>query len=412
MKNTPGISATLFRSLGRNGISVIATAQGSSELNISVVIKNKNLKRALNAIHDGFFLSRYKELHLFLAGTGNVGSSLIKQLQKQSEVLLKDHNLKINLTGIINSRYMLIDEKFIPLDKCKEILNLIGEKSDINVFISRIARLNLRNSVFVDCTADAKVGAVYGELLESYVSIVTASKIACSSEYSYYERLKTIANQRGVRLMYETTVGAGLPIIKTISDLVVSGDKILKIEAVLSGTLNFIFNTISPDIPLSSAIKLAKEKGISEPDPRIDISGKDVVRKIMILSREAGYPVEEKDVVVKRFLPESCFTGSIANFYEKIKVEYDAAFEEERKKLVRQKRKWRFYATMDQGKARVELITVDSSHPSYDLEGSNNIVLLTTERYRELPMVIKGYGAGADVTAAGVFADIMRVVNV
>lgn len=412
MKNTPGISATLFRSLGRNGISVIATAQGSSELNISVVIRNENLKRALNVIHDGFFLSRYKELHLFLAGTGNVGSSLIRQLQKQHDILLKDHNLKINLTGIINSRNMLIDDKFIPLDKCREMLNSKGEKSDIGVFINRMARLNLRNSVFIDCTADAKVGAIYGDVLERYVSIVTASKIACSSEYSYYERLKTIAYQRGVRLMYETTVGAGLPIIKTISDLVVSGDRILKIEAVLSGTLNFIFNTISPETPLSSAIRLAKEKGISEPDPRIDLSGTDVVRKIMILSREAGYPVEQKDVRVTKFLPESCFTGSLASFYEKVKMEFDAPFEEARKKLVSQKRKWRFYATMDQGRASVELITVDSSHPSYDLEGSNNIVLLTTERYRELPMVIKGYGAGADVTAAGVFADIMRVVNV
>jgi aspartokinase/homoserine dehydrogenase 1 len=275
-----------------------------------------------------------------------------------------------------------------------------------------MARLNLRNSVFIDCTADAKVGAIYGDVLERYVSIVTASKIACSSEYSYYERLKAIANQRGVRFMYETTVGAGLPIIKTISDLVVSGDRILKIEAVLSGTLNFIFNTISPETPLSSAIRLAKEKGISEPDPRIDLSGTDVVRKIMILSREAGYPVEQKDVRVNKFLPESLFRGSLASFYEKVKLEFDAAFEEKRRKLARQKRKWRFYATMDQGRASVELITVDSSHPSYDLEGSNNIVLLTTERYRELPMIIKGYGAGADVTAAGVFADIMRVVNV
>jgi aspartokinase/homoserine dehydrogenase 1 len=411
MKNTPGISATLFRSLGRNGINVIATAQGSSELNISVVIKNENLKRALNVIHDGFFLSRYKELHLFLAGTGNVGSSLIKQLKKQHDILLKEHNLKINLLGIINSRKMIIGNKFIPLDTCREVLNSSGEPGDINVFINRMAKLNLRNSVFIDCTADAKVGAIYGEVLEKYVSIVTASKIACSSEYAYYHKLKTIANERGVRLMYETTVGAGLPIIKTISDLVVSGDRIIKIEAVLSGTLNFIFNTISPEVPLSSAIKLAKERGISEPDPRIDLSGTDVVRKILILSREAGYPIEEKEVIVEKFLPQSCFEGSLTDFYNKVKT-YDSEFEEKRKEFLKQNKKWRFYATMDQGKARVGLITVDSSHPSFELEGSNNIVLLTTERYRELPMVIKGYGAGADVTAAGVFADIMRVVNV
>jgi len=211
--------------------------------------------------------------------------------------------------------------------------------------------------------------------------------------------------------MYETTVGAGLPIIKTIQDLVVSGDKILKIEAVLSGTLNFIFNTIGPDMPLSKTIRIAKEKGISEPDPRIDLSGIDVVRKILILSREAGYTIEKEDVTVNRFLPEECFEGNLESFYEKVR-QYDNEFERQRKSLVKQNKKWRFFASMDCGKARVELISVDSGHPTFDLEGSNNIVLLTTERYRELPMVIKGYGAGSDVTAAGVFADIMRVVNV
>ncbi len=411
MKNTPGISATLFKSLGRNGINVIATAQGSSELNISVVIRNDNLKKALNVIHDGFFLSRYKELHLFIAGTGFVGSSLISQLKKQLETLLKEHNLNINLLGIINSRKMLIGNKSIALETCKETLNSSGEKSDINTFISQMTRLNLRNSVFIDCTADARVAGTYKEALQKYVSVVTANKIACSSEYSYYHLLKSIANERGVRFMYETTVGAGLPVIKTINDLVVSGDKILKIDAVLSGTLNFIFNNIGPDRPLSATIRIAKEKGISEPDPRIDLSGIDVVRKILILAREAGYPIEKEDVVVKKFLPEECFEGNLESFYEKVR-KYDDEFEQQRKHLADQNKKWRFFASMDRGEARVELITVDSTHPTFDLEGSNNIVLLTTERYRELPMVIKGYGAGADVTAAGVFADIMRVVNV
>jgi aspartokinase/homoserine dehydrogenase 1 len=411
MKNTPGISATLFRSLGRNGINVIATAQGSSELNISVVIRNESLRKALNVIHDGFFLSRYKELHLFIAGTGFVGSSLIRQLQKQLEILLKEHNLNINLLGITNSRKMLLGIKHIPLESCGELLATKGEKSDIDVFIGHMTRLNLRNSVFIDCTADARVAASYKDALEKYVSVVTASKIACSSEYSYYQLLKSIANDKGVRFMYETTVGAGLPIIKTIGDLVVSGDKILKIEAVLSGTLNFIFNSLGPDMPLSSAIRIAKEKGISEPDPRIDLSGIDVVRKILILSREAGYAIEKEDVTVNKFLPEECFEGDLENFYSNVS-KYDDEFEKQRRLLVKQNKKWRFFASMDQGKARVELITVDSTHPTFDLEGSNNIVLLTTERYRELPMVIKGYGAGADVTAAGVFADIMRVVNV
>ncbi len=411
MKNTPGISATLFRSLGQNGINVIATAQGSSELNISVVIKNESLKKALNVIHDGFFLSKNKELHLFLAGTGFVGSSLISQLLKQHVTLLKEHNLNVNLLGIINSRKMLLGNKPIPLETCKELLNASGEKSDIDVFISQITKLNLRNSVFIDCTADARVATTYKDALQKYVSVVTASKIACSSEYAYYNLLKSIASDRGVRFMYETTVGAGLPVIKTIQDLVVSGDKILKIEAVLSGTLNFIFNTLGPEMPLSKTIRIAKEKGISEPDPRIDLSGIDVVRKILILSREAGYKIEKEDVIVNRFLPEECFEGDLESFYDKVR-EYDDEFERQRKVLVKLNKKWRFFASMDHGKARVELISVDSSHPTFDLEGSNNIVLLTTERYRELPMVIKGYGAGADVTAAGVFADIMRAVNV
>lgn len=411
MKNTPGISATLFRSLGRNGINVIATAQGSSELNISVVIRNDNLKKALNVIHDGFFLSRFKELHLFVAGTGFVGSSLLKQLQKQQEILLREHNLKINLMGLSNSRKMIVGNKPLPLTSCNEILRTSGEKSDIDLFVSQITKLNLRNSVFVDCTADTKVARTYKKALEKYISVVTANKIACSSEFAYYHLLKSIAYEKGVRFMYETTVGAGLPVIKTISDLVVSGDKILRIEAVLSGTLNFIFNNLSPEMPLSSVIKTAKEKGISEPDPRVDLSGTDVVRKILILAREAGYSIEKEDVLVKYFLPEECFEGNLDDFYSKVK-KYDDYFEKQRKELVKQNKKWRFFASMDRGKAVVELITVDSTHPTFDLEGSNNVVFLTTERYRELPMVIKGYGAGADVTAAGVFADIMRVVNV
>jgi len=411
MKNTPGISATLFRSLGRNGINVIATAQGSSELNISVVIKNESLKKALNVIHDGFFLSRFKEMYLFIAGTGLVGTSLMKQLQKQYSTLLTEHNLKINLIGVTNSRKMLIDKKGIPLDDYKELLKNSGEKGDIAEFIQQMTRLNLRNAVFIDCTANEDVASRYGEILSKYVSIVAANKIACSSEQNYYQQLKSIASERGVRFMYETTVGAGLPIIKTINDLVLSGDKILKVEAVLSGTMNFIFNELGPEMPLSSAIRKAREKGYSEPDPRVDLSGTDVVRKIMILAREAGYAIEKEDVIVKMFLPDECFKGDLNNFFEKVK-EFDAEFEQKRKELTSKNLKWRFFATMELGKAKVELLTIGSEHPSFNLEGSNNIILLTTNRYNELPMVIKGYGAGADVTAAGVFADLMRVVNV
>jgi aspartokinase/homoserine dehydrogenase 1 len=411
MKNTPGISATLFRSLGRNGINVIATAQGSSELNISVVIRSESLRKALNAIHDGFFLSKFKEMNLFIAGTGIVGTSLMKQLQKQHDLLFSERGVKVNLVGIANSRKMLIDIKGIDLEKCRDILRSQGEKTDLTEFIHRIKKLNLRDSAFIDCTADDKVASTYAGILSGYISVVTANKIACSSEYSYYHELKRIAGEKGVRFMYETTVGAGLPIIKTISDLVLSGDKILKIEAVLSGTLNFIFNELGPEMPLSKAIRRAKEKGYSEPDPRIDLSGIDVVRKILILSREAGYKLEKEDVQVEKFLPEKCFEGDLNDFYDEVE-KYDGEFESRRLELVKENKKWRFFATLDNGRASVKLIAVDSNHPSFNLEGSNNIVLLTTDRYRELPMVIKGYGAGADVTAAGVFADLMRVVNV
>ncbi len=411
MKNTPGISATLFRALGRNGINVIATAQGSSELNISVVIKNESLKKALNVIHDGFFLSRYKEMYLFVAGTGLVGSSLLKQLRDQAPTLLSDHNLKVNLIGVTNTRKMIIDRKCVSLDNYKDALKTSTDKGDIAAFISQMTRLNLRNSVFIDCTANEDVAARYKDILSKYVSVVTANKIACSAEFSYYQMLKNIANERGVRFIYETTVGAGLPVIKTINDLVVSGDKILKIEAVLSGTMNFIFNELGPGMPLSRAIKKAREKGYSEPDPRVDLSGTDVVRKILILAREAGYHLEKEDVVVKKFLPDECFKGDLNSFFENVK-KFDGEFEERRKEMAAKNMKWRFFATLDQGKARVELMSVGGDHPSYNLEGSNNIILLTTTRYNELPMVIKGYGAGAEVTAAGVFADLMRVVNV
>jgi aspartokinase/homoserine dehydrogenase 1 len=411
MKNTPGISATLFSALGRNGINVIATAQGSSELNISVVIKNESLKKALNVIHDGFFLSTHKEVNLFIAGTGLVGSTLLKQLQKQHKLLAEHHKLNVNLLGVTNSRKMIIDSKGIPIDSCREMLKTAEDKADISLFIQQMKKLNLRNSVFIDCTADEKIALKYAEILSAYISVITANKIACSSEYSYYQQLKSISNERGVRFMFETTVGAGLPIIKTISDLVLSGDKIYRIEAVLSGTMNFIFNEMSEKVPLSIAIRRAKEKGYSEPDPRLDLSGSDVVRKILILSREAGYHIEKEDVEVTKFLPDDCFEGDLNDFYKKVEL-LDPDFERQRIEVERQNKKWRFLATIDQGKASVRLVSISKDHPSYYLEGSNNIVLFTTERYRELPMVIKGYGAGAEVTAAGVFADLMRVVNV
>ena len=411
MRNTPGMSATLFRSLARNGVSIIAIAQGSSELNISLVIRRVHLRKSLNAIHEGFFLSHYKELHLFLTGIGNVGGSLLQQIQRQREILMKNLKLKINLLGVAYLDKMYISSSGIDPNTLSEKMEKEGEPCDLQKFISRISELNMRNSVFIDCTGNEQVAATYATLFENYISVVTANKIACSSNYAHYKSLKEKAKEHGVRFMFETNVGAGLPVITTINDLIHSGDRILKIEAVLSGTLNYIFNVLNHDVPMSRAIRTAKDKGYSEPDPRLDLSGTDVVRKLIILARESGYPVEKEDVKVETFLPPECFEGSLDNFWAKVEA-LDADFEARRKDLASQNKKWRFIATLDNGKMSVGLQSVDSKHPSYELEGSNNIIILTTERYFELPMVIKGYGAGAEVTAAGVFADVLRVANV
>jgi aspartokinase/homoserine dehydrogenase 1 len=410
MRHTPGISAKLFRALGRNGINVIAIAQGSSELNISVVINRNSLRKALNVIHEEFFLSHYKELHLYLAGTGTVGSRLLNQINVQKEKLLINHRLKINLVGLANSRKMMILPECIDIDSWKDLLD-DGRKTDLSEFINEIAALNLRNSVFIDCTPSEAVAGLYKKLFNSYVSVVTANKIACSSAYSNYRDLKSIAQSRGVRFIYETNVGAGLPIINTINDLINSGDRILELQAVLSGTVNFIFNTISGEISLSEAIRMAKEKGYSEPDPRIDLSGKDVARKILILSRESGYRIEEKDIELEPVLPANCFKGSMDDFWRSVRA-LDESFEKERKQLEKEGKKWRYVARLRNGKASVKLVPVPSNHPIYPVEGSNNVIMITTERYKELPMIIKGYGAGAEVTAAGIFADVIRIANI
>jgi len=411
MKNTPGISATLFRALARNGINVIATAQGSSELNISVAIKKDSLVKALNAIHEGFFLSQYKELNLFLIGTGTVGGALLDQINNQHRKLRESHKLKINLVGILNIFHMVFNESGLNTLNFETLMEKEGTAPDLDLFIKKMISMNLRNSVFIDCTASPEVASKYAEILNSFISIVTANKIACSSDYNHYLLLKDIARGRNIKFMYETNVGAGLPVINTINDLINSGDKILKIEAVLSGTLNFIFNTIGSEMPLSSTVKLAKEKGYSEPDPRIDLSGTDVIRKLLILARESGYPLEKEDIQIHSFLPAECFEGSLDDFWKSLK-KHDADFEKRRKILESQKKRWRFVATLVNGKASIKLVEVDMDHPAYFLEGSNNIIILTTERYKELPMVIKGYGAGAGVTAAGIFADILRVAKV
>ena len=410
MRHTPGISAKLFQAMGRNGINVIAIAQGSSELNVSVVISNHSLRKAMNVIHEGFFLSHYRELHLFLVGVGTVGSRLLNQIRSQQDKLLSDHHLKVNLIGLSNSKKMIIDHNGIDIESYADLLSE-GQPSDLQMFTNRIAELNLRNSVFIDCTAAAEVAESYKHHFNNYVSVVTANKIACSSAYENYRDLKNTAQAKGVKFIFETNVGAGLPIINTMNDLMKSGDRILELEAVLSGTLNYIFNTLDKDNPLSDVIRQAKELGFSEPDPRIDLSGVDVIRKLIILSRESGYKIEEKQVKVSPILPRECFEGDIDEFWQKVS-KYDDEFEQKRAALEKNNQKWRFVARLKNGKASVSLAEVGADHPLYHLEGSNNIIMITTERYKEHPMIIKGYGAGAEVTAAGMFADVIRIANI
>ena len=410
MKHTPGIAGKLFGTLGRSGISVIACAQGASETNISFVVDGKSLRKALNVLHDSFFLSEYKVLNLFICGVGTVGGKLIEQIRDQYETLMEKSRLKLNVVGIASSHNAIFSRDGLNLDNYKEALKA-SAPSDNARLRDEIIKMNIFNSVFVDCTASKEVAELYQAFLENNISVVAANKIAASSDYDNYIRLKKTALARGVKYRYETNVGAGLPIIGTINDLINSGDKILKIEAVLSGTLNFIFNEISADVPFSETVKRAKEQGYSEPDPRIDLSGKDVMRKLVILTREAGYKAEQADVEKNLFVPDEYFEGSVEDFWKNL-PKLDADFESRRKELEKHGMKWRFVATMDHGKMSVELKAVDHSSPFYNLEGSNNIVLLTTERYKEYPMLIQGYGAGASVTAAGVFANIMSIANI
>ena len=410
MRHNAGIIGKLFQTIGRNGINVIACAQGGQETNISFVVKASHLRKTLNVIHDSFFLSEYKMLNLFICGIGTVGGSLIEQIASQREKLMKEHGLKLNVVGIANSRHAIFDREGIDLSNYRTALNESPE-SNIEHLRDEIIKMNIFNSVFVDCTANANVASIYADLLSHNVSVVAANKIAASSDYGTYSRLKHIARQRNIKFLFETNVGAGLPVINTINDLINSGDKILKIEAVLSGTLNFIFNMLSKDVPFSQTVRLAQEKGYSEPDPRIDLCGKDVIRKLVILAREAGYAIEQENVTANLFIPQELFDGTLENFWAKL-PQLDEQFENERKQLVAEKKHWRFIARYENGKGSVALSKVDERHPFYHLEGSNNIILLTTERYKEYPMLIQGYGAGASVTAAGVFADIMRIANI
>lgn len=410
MKHAAGIAGKLFGTLGRSGISVIACAQGASETNISFVVKAEFLRKSLNVLHDSFFLSEYKVLNLFICGVGTVGGKLIEQIKKQYEELKERNCLKLNVVGIASSRNAIFNRDGLDLENFHDELKR-SEPSTPERLRDAVINMNIFNSVFVDCTASKDIAMLYQSFLEHNISVVAANKIAASSDYDSYLKLKTTALARGVKFRFETNVGAGLPIIGTINDLRNSGDKILKIEAVLSGTLNFIFNEISADVPFSETVLRAKEQGYSEPDPRIDLSGTDVVRKLVILSREAGYKVEQADVEKHLFVPDEYFEGSLEDFWERL-PRLNADFEKRRKQLEAEGKRWRFVATMEGGKTNVALKAVDRNHPFYNLEGSNNIVLLTTDRYKAYPMQIQGYGAGAGVTAAGVFANIMSIANI
>lgn len=410
MKNTPGIAGKLFGVLGRNGINIVAMAQGARETNVSLVVSRSLLRKSLNVIHDSFFLSEYQVLNLFVCGVGTVGSKLLEQIASQREELMRTRGLQLNVVGIASGHYAVFNRDGIVLENYREALKA-GGKSDTERLKREILGMNIFNSVFVDCTASEEVAGLYQTLFEHNISVVAANKIAASSPYDNYRKLKDTARAKGVKFLFETNVGAGLPIINTINDLTGSGDKILCIEAVLSGTLNFVFNEISATTPLSKAVAMAREAGYSEPDPRIDLCGKDVIRKLVILAREAGYRVNTEDVKATPFIPDEYFKIPLDEFMARL-PELDAGFEEKRQKLEAEGKRWRYVARLDNGQTSVGLTAVDKNHPFFRLEGSNNIILITTERYREYPMHIEGYGAGADVTAAGVFADIMSVANI
>jgi aspartokinase/homoserine dehydrogenase 1 len=409
MKSHPGISGKLFGVLGRNGINVRAIAQGSSERNISAVISTKDVKKAVNVLHEEFFEATYKQLNLFITGTGNVGRRLLYQLAQQKRFLQEQLRLQVRVIGVANSRRMLIQEEGIDLNNWQEELEN-GDVMQLRDFIKLIHAKNLRNSVFVDITANREVAMAYDQLLQKSVSVVACNKIACSSPFSYYRKLKDLSKEFNAAFYFETNVGAGLPVIGTLNDLLRSGDKIRKIEAVLSGTLNFVFNHYDGKTKFAAVVKQAQDEGYTEPDPRLDLGGTDVMRKIMILAREAGNAIEMEDISNKVFLPDSCMEGSVEDFYTAMEKE-EAQFRKLFDAAAAEGKKLKFVASYENGKAAVGLQHVGASHDFYHLYGKDNIVLFYTDRYPEQPLVIKGAGAGAEVTASGVFADIIRAAN-
>lgn len=409
MKQTPGISGKLFHALGRNGINVRAIAQGSSEYNISVIISQSDLAKALNAVHDAFFTQLNKTLHVFSLGTGNIGSTLFSQLQKQKDFLRDNNDLQIKVVGIGNSRKMLFDTNGINLTDWRDRLDGQGEPADLDRFVSHMQQLNLPNCVFVDNTASAAPIPYYEEVFRSSISVVTCNKIANSSEYSKYKLLRDTARRHGVDFFYETNVGAGLPIVRVLKDLMMSGDRILRIEAILSGTISYIFNNFQGDTSFYDVVKKAQELGYTEPDPRDDLRGTDFMRKMLILARDAGYAIEAKDVRLGGILPKNCLDAeTVDDFYTELQVA-DSYFNELKDKADREQKVIRYIGKLEEGKVSIGVELVNEEHPFYALSGSDNIISFTTERYKERPLVVKGPGAGAEVTAAGVFADLVNV---
>lgn len=411
MRYRPGISGRLFQALGKNGINIIAIAQGSSELNISVVVQKTDEAKALNAIHEAFFLSDTQVLHLYMVGTGLIGSTLIEQIKAQANFLKEKRSLEIKIVGLANSKTMYFDEEGVDLHKWKQLLTASDQKTDIAGFIDRMKNYNLSNAIFVDNTADAKVASFYESILDASISISTPNKIATSSSYLQYQRLKTIAERRGVPFRYETNVGAGLPVISTLEDLISSGDRIIKIEGVLSGSLSFIFNAFDGSRPFSEIVQEARKRGFTEPDPRIDLNGIDVRRKLIILARETGLPLEAGDVTIHQILPESCQMAPDVDAFFDALVAADDHFAAMHREAESTGKALRFIAKLENNNASIGLEAVDASHPFYSLSGSDNMIVFTTERYKERPLVVRGPGAGAEVTAAGVFAEIIKIGN-
>jgi bifunctional aspartokinase / homoserine dehydrogenase 1 len=409
MKSHTGIAGRMFSALGKNGINIRAIAQGSSERNISTVIALSDVTKAVNVLHEAFFETTYKQVNVFIAGAGNVGSKLLGQLSQQLEYLKSRNRLNIKIVGLANSKRALLNDDGIDLSNWKDLLSK-APSNTIEGYIDTIIEKNLRNTIFVDVTASDVVATCYNKLLQKSIAVVACNKVACSSSYNYYQQLKESAREFNAKFLFETNVGAGLPIIGSLNDLISSGDRVNKMQAVLSGTLNFVFNNYDGKKSFASVVKQAQDEGYTEPDPRLDLSGKDVMRKIMILARESGEKIEMEDIANNSFMPESCMQGSVQDFYAAMEKE-EAHFKAIYDKATAAGCKLKFVASYENGKAAVGLQHINPEHNLYHLYGKDNIVLFYTNRYPEQPMVIKGAGAGAEVTASGVFADIIRATH-